>query len=262
MNQTYEKELEAIEFYQIHPEYKPFIGENYDEFKILQVGESHYIPQEKGEELVSIEYFKAHWWQENGCEELKTKCTASSEQKQWGGWYNTEGVVLDYLSGERRRGHGIFTEMVKVFSKACLDEPIAAISTESSQKYHYFAFMNFFQMPALYRGMSYWDSLLRSSRKIDGLHRKQAKEYAETVWEDMVQRSTDVLNAVIDILKPKVVIFTSGSAYEAYNQKNKASKKTKMIQTVHHSCKYWYKPNPDQNGRQELERVLTELYRK
>lgn len=255
MNQTYEKALDGIEFYQYHPEYKPFIGEKYGEFKILHVGESHYIPQEKGEEFFSVEYFKEYWWQKNGCGELATKRTPSSDQKAWGGWYNTEGVVLDYLSGKRRRGHGIFTEMVKVFSKVCLNEPISSISKESSQKYRYFAFMNFFQMPALYRGVSYWTSLRRSARQIG-----QTKEYAEAVLEDTVRRSTKVLNDVINALEPKLVIFTSKSAYDAYINTNRESKNTTIIQTVHPGCKYWHRPNPNQIGKQELEKKMDALF--
>ena len=59
MNGQYDKELKEIEFYKIHPEYLPFVGDKYDEFKILHVGESHFIPQEKGSnDLFSIVYFR------------------------------------------------------------------------------------------------------------------------------------------------------------------------------------------------------------
>jgi hypothetical protein len=45
MNGQYGKKLKEIEFYKTHPEYLPFVGDKYDEFKILQVGESRYIGQ-------------------------------------------------------------------------------------------------------------------------------------------------------------------------------------------------------------------------
>lgn len=32
--------------FQIHPEYKPFVGSEYEKYRILIVGESHYIGQE------------------------------------------------------------------------------------------------------------------------------------------------------------------------------------------------------------------------
>lgn len=51
-----EKALSDIPFYQIHPEYKPFIGENFDKYQILLVGESHYIGQTPDNELFSLEY--------------------------------------------------------------------------------------------------------------------------------------------------------------------------------------------------------------
>ena len=62
MNGQYDKELKEIEFYKTHPEYLPFIGDLYDEFKILQVGESHYIGQTPETEEFSIAYFDNNWW--------------------------------------------------------------------------------------------------------------------------------------------------------------------------------------------------------
>ncbi len=254
MNGQYDKKLKEIEFYKIHPEYLPFVGDQYDEFKILQVGESHYIPQEKGnEDLFSIAYFKEHWWKENGCEELNTARTSSSDQKQWCGWYNTIGVVADYLSGKRRRGHGIFTEMVKMFSRVYTDTPITSISTENSQAYHHFAVMNFYQMPSLYRGMSYWDSLVKSAKKV--YSKELAEKYACEVWEDTVKRSTETLNQVIDILNPQVIIFTSESAYRAYcGQNGKHSARKGVFHCVHPGCKYWHHPAKGQIGKTELEK--------
>ena len=100
MNGQYDKGLKEIEVQKTHPEYLPFVGDKFDEFKILQVGESHYIPQEKGnEELFSIAYFKEHWWKENGCEEWNTARTAALNE--WSGWYCTKSVVDDYLAGKR-----------------------------------------------------------------------------------------------------------------------------------------------------------------
>ena len=261
MNGQYDKKLKDNEFYKIHPEYLPFVGDKFDEFKILQVGESHYIPQEKGnEELFSIAYFKEHWWEENGCRELNTTATPSSDGKQWYGWYHTEGVVADYLSGKRRRGHGIFTEMVKLFSRVYTDMPIKSISYENSQAYHHFAFMNFFQMPSLYRGMSYWDSLLRSAKKIYKDDKEYAKKYACEVWDETARRSKEVLDHVIDILDPNVIIFTSKSAYIAYiGQNGKHIGRKGLFCCVHPGCRYWHKPTGDQVGKKELEQKWNEL---
>ena len=51
-------------FYQVHPEYKPFVGSEYEKYKILIVGESHYIGQAYNEEIkdtYDVKYFfEAH----------------------------------------------------------------------------------------------------------------------------------------------------------------------------------------------------------
>ena len=259
MNLTYSKALKQIPFYQIHPEYLPFVGDKFDEFKILQVGESHYIPQEKGnEELFLIAYFKEHWWEENGCEEWNTARTAALNE--WSGWYCTKSVVDDYLAGKRTRAHGIFTEMVKLFSRIYTDTPIHSITKENSQAYHHFAFMNFFQMPSLYRGMSYWDSLLRSAKKIYKDDKKCAEKYACEVWDETARRSKNVLDQVIDILDPQVIIFTSNSAYEEYIRQNgKHVGRNGLFHCVHPGCRYWHKPTANQIGKQELENKLNAL---
>lgn len=252
MNGQYDKKLKDIEFYKTHPEYLPFVGDKYDEFKILQVGESHYIPQTKDEEAFSIEYFEKQWWKENGCAELNAK--------RWGGWYNTRGVLEDYLSGRRTRAHGIFTEMVKLFSQVYTDTPIKSISTKNSQAYHHFAFMNFYQMPSLYKGVSYWDSLVKSAKKALNNDRNQAEIWAEKVWTDTAKRSKDILDQVIDTLDPQVIIFTSKSAYKAYtNLGGKHAKRKGVFRCVHPGSKYWHKPTDDQIGKKELENELNAL---
>ena len=58
MNYNYDSRLNEIDFFKIHPEYLPFIGDKFDEFKILQVGESHYIGQTPETEEFSIQYFQ------------------------------------------------------------------------------------------------------------------------------------------------------------------------------------------------------------
>lgn len=253
-----EGSLDAIEFYQWHPEYKPFVGDHFDKYRILQVGESHYIPQCKdGEDAFSIRYFYENWWA-GTCEKLHGHKDECSEYQQWGGWYNTRSVVEDYLAGYRRRAHGIFTEMVKVFAEAYQDRTISSINTEESQNYHHFAFMNFYQMPSLYKGMTYWKSLVRSAKKLD-MKRGQATEYAEEVWDTTVMNSTIVLNQVIDALRPNAVIFTSKSAFDAYNSANKTHREMPIICTVHPGCKYWHKPKDTHVGKERLIQTLKNL---
>lgn len=252
---NYCDELKNIEFYKSHPTYMPFIGDKYDQFKILHIGESHYLPQDQ-QEYFGIDQMAEHWW--DGYRDLDEAQTESSGSKKWIGWYHTSNVVRDYMSDSRTRSHGIFTEMVKVFSEACLQEPISSISEAQSKKYNYFAFMNFFQMPALCRGMSYWPALVRSARN-SGLSRKEARQLAGKVWDDTVARSAELVNQVIDVLKPEIVIFTSRSAAKAYIKYGKIHP-GKIIYTVHPGCKYWHKPVSSQIGKAALLEKLQAHY--
>ena len=259
---NYDKKLSEIKFYKHHPEYLPFIGDRYDEFKILHVGESHFIPQEKGSnDLFSIVYFNENWW-EDACEELKNcqqKNSHNEDCYKWGGWFQTKSVVNNYLNGERTRSHGIFTEMVKVFGAVYQNRMIPHINDEEAKNYDHFAFMNFFQMPALYAGMKYWASLKKSAQK-SAMTRKEANAYAEKVWDDTAQKSSDVLDSVIDILNPSIVIFTSKSAAEAYMGKYKNT--PKVITAVHPASPCWNKPKNGQIGKLQLITALEKIYQK
>lgn len=253
MNLTYDAELKKqIQFYEIHPEYMPFVGDRYDEFKILHVGESHFIPQEVGSDLFSIAYFKEHWW-DDACEELKNcqeKNDHNKKGSKWGGWFRTKSVVEDYLNGNRTHSHGIFSELVKVFAFVCKKRTIPHINDDEAKNYECFAFMNFFQMPALYAGMKYWDSLKKSAIE-SGMTRKQANAYAGKFWDDAVQRSSDVLDNVIDVLNPNVVIFTSKSAADAYKGKYRNS--SLVIAAMHPASPHW---NSSKNGKSGKERLI------
>ncbi len=246
-----EKALDAIKFYQHHPEYKPFVGDRFDTYKILHVGESHFIPQEAdAPDVFSIMDFK-NWW-EDACERLKNcqqKTCHNKEEYRWGGWFRTRSVIENYINGDRTRSHGIFTEMVKVFAVVCQNRTILHINDEEGKNYNHFAFMNFFQMPALYAGMKYWTSLKKSAVK-SGMSKKQAKAYAEKVWDDTVRISSCVLDEVIDILNPNIVIFTSKSAAEAYNGKYKNT--PNIITAVHPASPHWHKCKNGQNGKERL----------
>lgn len=247
----YDELLSKIDFYKVHPEYLPFIGNKYNEYKILHIGESHYIGQ-KNDPLAADKYpvtYFENWWT-NRCSDL---------YNEYGGWYNTRQVIGNYLSGDRHKGHSIFSETIKVFDKVYLGIDNVQINYEESQNYHYFAFMNFFQMPSLYEGVKYWDSILDSANKLGN------KQLAFDMWEMAAQISSKVLDNVIEILKPKVVIFTSESAKGAYGKYGKYPAEPNVKYSTHPGCSWWNRPMKRYNGltgKQELERQLFELRNK
>lgn len=247
----YDKLLSDIDFYKVHPGYLPFIGDKYNEYKILHIGESHYIGQKndpEAEDKYPITYFE-NWW---------TDCCPDL-YNEYGGWYNTRKVIENYLSGERRKGHSIFSETVKVFDKVYLGRDKVRMDHEESMNYHYFAFMNFFQMPSIYEGVKYWNSLWDAANKLGN------KQLAYDMWEKAAQVSSEVVDDVIDILKPSVVIFTSASAKGAYDEYGKHRSEPYVISSVHPGCSWWNRPLKRYNGltgKQELERQLSELKNK
>lgn len=252
-NQKYDVPLKQIGFFgRSHPEYLPFIGEKYDGSRILQIGESHFIPQSRdAEDRFPIGYF-GKWWTDP-CSELKQE---STDGHAWVNWFNTRSVVADYLSGSRTRSHAIFTEMVKVFAQVCQGRTVRSITTEESRNYQHFAFMNFFQIPALYQGMKLWDSLLCSAEKSEPT-KKLAHEYASRMWDTAAEMSSKIADQVIDILEPAVIIFTSNSAWGAYSGKYKDARN--IIAAVHPGCRYWRNPSPSQTGREQLISRWTEI---
>ena len=64
MKMQYDEALKKIDFYKVHPEYLPFVGFNFEEYRILQVGESHYIGQTPETEEFSVAYFADYWWKD------------------------------------------------------------------------------------------------------------------------------------------------------------------------------------------------------
>ena len=246
MNINYDKKLSKISFYEKHPEYLPYIGDNYEKYKILHIGESHYIAQTYDNEKYNLNYFMAHWW--NG--------TYNELKSEYADWYNTRLVVNNYLSGDRKKGHLIFTNVVKEFSRTVLDEEIHHINRQNSQNYNYFAFMNFFQMPSLYKGLKFWNSIEKSAVN---------REAAEEAWDYIVKVSTDVTDEVIDIIKPNLVVFTSKSAYDAYKSNNEShSKDNYIIGIPHPCCSYWNKSCKEYgnlSGKELFEKNLIKFIR-
>lgn len=249
MKLTYDETLKKIDFYQIHPEYLPFVGNNFDEFRILQVGESHYIGQSDTYAPFGLEAFDK-WWVEH-CDKVYNEPDGDPETKCWGSWYNTRDVMGRFLN-RNQSNYSIFMNMIRAFDKAVGGLPAC---DDEKQKYHYFAFMNFFQMPSLYQGMSFEASLYTAAKETDD---------PAAVYKRTVEESSTVLDKVIEILQPNAVVFTSKAAYKAYcNHKGEMAKQDKrIINTVHPCCSWWNRPIKrfgGRTGRQELERALSDL---
>ncbi len=249
MDYKYDEQLNKIEQLSLHPTLLPFVGDKYDECRILQIGESHYIHQSYEEEKYNIQYFYEKWWV-SSCKEMINDND---------GWADTRGVLSEYIKGNNGRDT-IFTNFIKSFSKIVLDRPIDHISLEDKGLYQYVAFMNFFQMPSIYEGYKYWDSLWASAKKIGN------KQLAYDMWNISVEKSIETLDIIIDVLKPKAIVFTSVSAGDAYkNHDGKYKSDSRIIYTSHPGYPYtWCKKLNRFDGKRGidvLEDGLTQIYK-
>ena len=256
MGVNYDDKLEKLEWFKLHPQLKPFIGNNYDEYKILQIGESHYIDRTKDDDKFNICYFRDNWWN-SSCDDLVKMFDNSSRYN--GCWFDTRRVLNNYLAG-KDGSYGIFINIVKSFSKVILDREISHITLEDKQLYNNFAFMNFFQMPSLFKGKKYWNSLVQSAKN---------RELASKVFRKCTEVSIQAVDDVINIIEPNIIIFTSISAMKAYtgleyeNCIGKYKDDERIIYTSHPSAPFSWnrklKVLDNKTGEQVLEEGLIRL---
>lgn len=265
MGTNYDDKLREIEWFKRHPQLLPFIGRNYDDYKILQIGESHYIDRTNDDDKFNICYFRDNWWK-SSCDDLVKMFDDSNRYN--GCWFDTRRVLSNYLAG-KDGSYGIFINIVKSFSKAILNREISHITLEDKQLYNNFAFMNFYQMPSLYNGQKYWNSLVKSAKYIHKDNKKQAGNLAREVFRKCVETSIQAVDDVIDIINPNIVIFTSISAMKAYtgleyeNCIGKYKDDERIIYTSHPSAPFSWnrklKVLKNKTGEQVLEEGLIRL---
>lgn len=228
----FDKKLLKMDFFKLHPTYIPFIGDKYSQYKILQIGESHYIGQTPDDEKYNLHYFEK-WWNDE-CKELEDDYIA---------WFNTRDVITGNFFQGKNRSYPIFYNMIKSFSKVVLDREINSFQDSDRELYHYFSFMNFFQMPSLYHAKGFWKSIDIAAKKINDL------ELCSKIWNEAIIKSTQVVNDVIDVIQPELVIFTSKLAGDAYKHiMGDKTARCKIIFTCHPGSPWWYK-----SGRKTLE---------
>ncbi len=235
---SFNSTLEDHNFFKLHKSLLPYIGSNYKKYKILHIGESHYLSQTIETEKYSIEDFNNRWWND--------ECTDILAESP--NYVDTRKVINNYLN-DKNGSYTIFTNVLKSFSKAILKEEIINISKEHKQKYTYFAFMNYFQMPSLHSGKGFWRSLCDSAEAIGN------PELALSVWDYTVSKSTEIVDYVIETINPNVIVFTSTSAGDAYKNSNgKYMNDKRVIYTSHPAYPYtWYKPLSRFNGKRGVD---------
>ncbi len=244
----YDEKLREIEMFRLHPTLIPFVGNEYEKYRVLHIGESHYIDQTPDNTKYDIEYFK-RWWTDPCNEVLEDSF----------GWADTRQVMSNYMEG-RHGAYTIFTNFIKSFSKVVLDREIPSISDEDKKLYRYIAFMNFFQMPSIYEGTKFWDSLEISANMIG------KPELANEMWNTAVKNSVKAVDQVIEIINPTAIVFTSISAGNAYKDYDgKYSKDQRIIYTSHPAYPFtWWKTLKSLDGKRGIdvfEEGLKKIYK-
>ena len=111
--------------------------------------------------------------------------------------------------------------------------------------------MNFFQMPSLIRGQKYWNSLCISDQAT-----------ALQLWNICKDNSAKVLDAVIDVLRPRVVIFSSTSAYGAYQESEHNPQHDSLIEYVPHAGCKWWNQKSQKHGNKSGKEVFINILKK
>ena len=124
-NTSFDAQLDNIKHFQLYPEMRPWIGDHYDEQKILIVAESHYM-----EEGSTFHHDAKAWYQKR-----------ADVPEHLAGWMNTRGVVSYHCGGNRTIG-----EIGKTLAQC--DFFRTKPDMDRCNAYRWVAFMNFFQRPA------------------------------------------------------------------------------------------------------------------
>ncbi len=264
-SEEYIDKLKQIEFFKDgkHPELIPFVGFDYPKYKILQIGESHFIPnhpqgklKKNGEPFekyneITLDDFSG-WWEGNYGDALSN----------YSGWFNTKNVVDDYIRGYRDRSHGIFTNTLKSFCRIVApSEAFESISTENGRKYNYFAFMNFYQQPSVYEGENFTSSLYRAGKYLG-----MRVEDIDSLWYEIFDRSVKVFERVVEILEPNAIVVTSEEVHKYYGRYGSVDKtgqrcegkytyNDSVIWVDHPGCSWW---NRVKNGAGKTSRIIFE----
>lgn len=242
MNKKYDEKLTSIPHFSVHNEMLPFVGEDYDKYRVLHVGESHYICLNKeNEQKYNMDYFKENWFS-NKCEEILQLDE---------GAYNTRKVIEDYIRYGMSGGRRYFRIFQNV-ANAFVDSGLVEENNYENKRdiYENMVFMNFFQMPSLYEGKSFYDSLSRNA--------SFSKISPKEMWEYSVTKSIKVFDEVIDILEPRLIVFTSilaGNAYKKNHGKFYDSSRTLYLD--HPTSPYWNRCKRGKlSSRKQLEMKL------
>ena len=192
------------DFLKRHYECLPFIGEKYESSRLLLIGESHYVPKKE---------------EEVRCVNRKDFYDVSFDdlgEGDYKGWINTRSV-FEYRVYDKGKFETFFsntaTEIAKVVyhtDSVTIDQKINAI--------HQYAFMNYFKRPSYESGKT-----------------------IEKLTENDYKIAYDISAYIIEVLKPRLIIFISKKAYSTFCNSDVSNLNSKYkVRSVSHPSSCWW----------------------
>ncbi len=225
----FDAELRKDKFLNRHYECLPFIGEKYKDSRLLLIGESHYVPKEKCE----VQCVDRKDFYDVAFDEL--------EEGEYKNWINTRFVFERRVYGKEEL-KGFFINPAAEIAKVLNHTDIVSID-QKIEAMHQYAFMNYFKRPAYEKG-------------------KTIKELTDTDN----QYAYEISKHIIDVLKPKLIVFISKKAYRAFCELDQGDKPgaNHAVQVVSHpSCSWWNRKRTDGGcGREDFHNYIKDFYSK
>lgn len=219
-------ELLKNEYIKRHYECLPFIGEEYEDSRLLLIGESHYVPKN------AVPYVDIDDFYELSYDDL--------EEGEYKSWINTR-KVFERRVYDKCEFKGFFsnpaTEIAKIINHTenpSKDQKISAM--------HQYAFFNYFKRPSF-----------KAGKTIDNLTEKDNK-FAYNISKD-----------IIEVLKPELIIFISKKAYYAFcdsdqNNENELKLRYTIKKVSHPSSSWWNRKRNDGGcGGQDFYDYVSEI---
>lgn len=247
---TYDEKLLDIDFFQIHKEYLPYIGKDYEfqKHKILLIGESHYVDDNWSWGYDAL----CKWTDENWQEELLAD-NAKIE------WFNTR-IHAARASKYADEPEKAISQVIKNPSKELAKYGLLE-ETDPDLYVSKIAFMNFFRFPSLINGKGIWNSFVQRTKSIKG--RELKGEIRKKIWDNLFIHSKEIVDETINIINPNLVIICSTLAGKAYFecQKDKpiiAQNGAYVDYTSHSTSLPWksYQKHFEKTGEQRCDEII------
>ncbi len=221
----FDEEFLKNDFLKRHEECLPFIGEKYEESRLLLVGESHYVPKQDVQKVNRDDFY-----------DISFKDLTEGTYK---GWIDTR-KVFEYRAYDKKEFDPFFSNTATEIAKA-IHETNNLSRNQKIDAMHQYAFMNYFKRPAYDQG--------KTIRELTELDYKYAY---------------DISSYVMEILDPKLIVFLSKKAYWAFcDADNKRLCSKYSIKCVSHpSCVWWNRKRSDGKcAREEFYEYVADLFK-